>query len=471
MARAPKQTFRLTLGPSNARLAAFAAPALPLAAAGLPLGVYLPPFYATELGLGLPLVGAIFMLSRIWDAVNDPLIGVLSDRTRSRFGRRKPWIAAGAPIFALAALAIFAPGLFGAKPGAMWLAAWLFVFYLGWTMVQIPLSAWGGELSTEYHQRSRIQTFSHVSAALGLLTVLVLPAALDGLAARAGAEAAAGLKTALMGGFVVATLIPTVMAALVFAPEPPVPEAARTRLRLRAAIAQLAREPLLLKVLASDFAVTLGQSVRGSLFVFFVSAYMGRPDLAAGLFLLQFVFGVFAGPIWLKIGYRLGKHRTVVAGELVQVAINLGLLLVARGDLALLVGLTVAQGLAQGSGNLMLRAIVADIADKQRLETGEERTGLFFSVFSLAGKAGPAVAIGVALPLVAAFGFHPGKGNSSAALEALKWVFAGGPALAHLVSAALIARFGLDEVRHGDIRAALDAQSSPHSPGALAAAE
>lgn len=419
--------------------------------------------------MGLPLVGAIFMLSRVWDAVNDPLIGVLSDRTRSRFGRRKPWIAAGAPIFAIAALAIFAPGLFGATPGAVWLAAWLFVFYLGWTMVQIPLSAWGGELSSQYHQRSRVQTFSHVSAALGLLTVLVLPAALDALAARAGAEAAAGLKTALMGGFVVATLIPAVIVALVFAPEPTVPAAPRTRLKLGAAIAQLAREPLLLKVLASDFAVTLGQSIRGSLFVFFVSAYMGRPDLAAGLFLLQFVFGVFAGPIWLRIGYRLGKHRTVVAGELVQVAINLGLLLVARGDLALLVGLTVAQGLAQGSGNLMLRAIVADVADKQRLETGEERTGLFFSVFSLAGKAGPAVAIGVALPLVAAFGFQPGKPNSPGALEALKWVFAGGPALAHLVSAALIARFSLDEARHREIRAALDAQ--PHSGGALAAAE
>ena len=74
---------------------------------------------------------------------------------------------------------------------------------------------------------------------------------------------------------------------------------------------------------------------------FFVSAYVGRPDLAAGLFLLQFVFGVFAGPIWLRIGYRLGKHRTVVAGELAQVAINLGLLLVAPGELPLLVGLTV----------------------------------------------------------------------------------------------------------------------------------
>jgi Na+/melibiose symporter-like transporter len=457
--------FKLTLGPSAWRLGALAAPSLPLAAAGLPLSVYLPPYYATELGLGLPLVGAIFMLSRIWDAVNDPLIGVLSDRTRTRFGRRKPWIAAGTPLFVLATLAVFAPSIFGVTPGAVWLAAWLFLFYLGWTMIQIPLSAWSGELAAQYHQRSRIQTYVHVSAALGLLTVLVLPAALDAVAHRAGETAAAGLKTALMGGFVIAAVLPAIVAALAFAPEPPTPPPADRRVPLRQAIAQLAREPLLLKVLASDFAVTLGQSIRGSLFVFFVSAYMGRPDLAAGLFLLQFVFGVFAGPIWLRIGYRLGKHRTVVAGELAQVVINLGLLLVLPASLPLLIGLTVAQGLAQGSGNLMLRAIVADVADKQRLDTGEDRTGLFFSVFSLAGKAGPAVAVGVALPLVAALGFQPGKPNSPEALEALKWVFALGPALAHLVSAALIARFDLDEARHRQIRDALQARDATHSAG------
>lgn len=456
--------------PSAWRLGAYASAALPLAAAGLPLSVYLPPYYATELGLGLPLVGAIFMLSRIWDAVNDPLIGVLSDRTRTRFGRRKPWIAAGAPIFAIAAVAIFAPGLMGVKPGALWLAGWLFVFYLAWTMISIPLSAWGGELSSQYHQRSRVQTYVHVASALGLLTVLVLPAALDQIAARAGEAAASGLKTALMGGFVVVTLVPTVVAALLFAPEPESPPRPRERLPIRQAMAQLAREPLLLRVLASDFAVTLGQSIRGSLIVFFVSAYMHRPDLAAGLFLIQFVFGVFAGPIWLKIGYRLGKHRTVLAGELVQVAINLGLLAVVPGGMPLLFALTIAQGLAQGSGNLMLRAIVADIADKQRLETGETRTGLFFSVFSLAGKAGPAVAVGVALPLIAALGFHPGKPNTPEALEALKWVFALGPALAHVVSAAVIVGFPLDEARHREIRDALDARDRNSASGAYPAA-
>lgn len=443
------------------RLAALAAVFVPLSAAGLPLAVYLPPYYAQDLGLGLPLVGAIFMLSRVWDAAADPLIGAFSDATRGRFGRRKPWMAAGAPLFAVAAFAIFAPGLLGVRPGAAWLAAWLAVFYLGWTMIQIPLSAWAGELSVQYHQRSRVQTFVQVASASGLLTVLVLPAVLDHLAGRTHGTASGEAKTLAMGGFILATLIPALGLALALVREPPAPSTAASRARLLSALPQLLREPLLLRVLASDFAVTLGQSIRASLFVFFVSAYVGRPDLAASLFLLQFIFGVFAGPIWLKVGYRLGKHRTVIAAELLQAAINLGLLAVRPGELGLLVALSVTQGLAQGSGNLMLRAVVSDIADKQRLETGQDRTALFFSVFSLAGKAATAAAVGVALPLVAALGFHPGRTNTPFALETLKLVFALGPALAHVASAALMARFDLDEARHGEIRRALAARH-PH---------
>ncbi|MDO8409563.1 MAG: MFS transporter [Phenylobacterium sp.] len=440
--------------PARWRLAAFASLGVPMAAAGLPLAVYLPPFYAQELGLGLGVVGAIFMLSRVWDALTDPLVGILSDRTRTRFGRRKPWIAAGAPVFALAITAIFMPALFGVQPGAVWLAVWLGILYLGWTAVQIPMLAWAGELATQYHARSRVQTFIQVSHALGLLLVLILPAGLDALAARNGVAASGSLKLAAMAGFVLVLLGPTLVAALVFNREPPATSAARgpgVARQLRSAL----RDPLILRVLASDFAVTLGQLIRSSLFVFFVSAYMGRPELAAGLFLLQFVFGVFAGPIWLKVGYRLGKHRTAVAGEVAQVAINLALFLVTPETLPLLLALTVAQGLAQGSGNLMLRAIVSDIADKQKLETGEDRAGLLFSAFSLASKAATAVAVGVALPLVAVLGFKPGAENTVEALLGLKLVFTLGPALAHAASALLIARFPLDESQHREIREAL----------------
>ena len=188
---------------------------------------------------------------------------------------------------------------------------------------------------------------------------------------------------------------------------------------------------------------------------------MGLPQWASGLFLFQFVFGIAAGPIWAAIARRHGKHRTAVIGELVQAAVNLGLLLVAPGQLPLLLALTLAQGLAQGSGNLMLRSMVADAADHHRLATGIDRTALFFSVFSISTKAGMAAAVGIALPLVAWLGFDPAATtNTPSALRGLALIFALGPAIAHLISAALIHAFPIDQAAHAEIRRALDARDA-----------
>jgi len=431
------------------RLLAFSLITLPIAGAGLPLAVYLPAFYAQQAGLGLTVVGLVFMFGRFWDAAADPLIGVLSDQTDTRFGRRRPWIAAGGVLFGLASLALFAPP---AHPGWPYLAATLFVFYLGWTMIQIPLSAWSGDLSSDYHERSRVVTYVQTTAAAGLLLVLVIPALIDQLGS--GEPRA---KVIAMGGFILVTLVPGLLGGLFAVKERAAPPRTH-RTPLRVLIKTVFTDPLLLRVLGSDFAVTLGQTIRGSLFVFFVVQYMGLPRWGSLLFLLQFVFGVFAGPIWLRVGYRFGKSRTVVVAELIQAAVNLGLLFVGPGGFGLLLGLTIAQGLSQGSGNLMLRSIVADLADKQALERGRAYPGLLFSAFSVSGKTATAAAVGIALPLVAFLGFKPGVHNSADALLGLKLVFALGPALSHIVSALLIAGFPLDERRHAEIRRSLDAR-------------
>jgi Na+/melibiose symporter-like transporter len=289
-----------------------------------------------------------------------------------------------------------------------------------------------------------------VTTALSLLLVLVLPTIVDQVAPHD-----AGLKLHVMGGLLLALLAVSLPLTLTAFPEAP-PKAAGRRLGLVETLRLVWGDPLLMRVLGSDFAVSLGQSIRGALFVFFVSSYMDLARWSSGLFLAQFVFGLAAGPIWMKIGYRLGKHRAAVAGELAQAAINLGLLFVHPGQLPILLALTIAQGLAQGSGNLMLRSMVADVADQGRLRTGEDRTALFFSVFSISGKAAMAAAVGIALPLVGWLGFDPkSAANTPEALRGLLLVFALGPALAHLASAALVLRFPLDAQAHATVRAKL----------------
>jgi len=424
------------------RLAAFSISALAIGGASMPLAVYLPPFYAQTMGIDLALVGTIFMIARLWNAVSDPVIGALSDRTESRFGRRKPWIAVGGVLFVLSAAAVFMPG---GRVTASQLLPSLFGLYLGWSMVSTPLYAWSGELSGEYHQRTRVQTYLQTTAALGLALVLLIPTALDWLGHPSPAD-----KIAPMGWFVILAAAAGVPTVLLFFREQPRQRSTRSRAGL-GPIWPMLSDPLVLRVMGSDFFVALGQGFRSGLFVFFVSAYMGLPQWAGLLYLIQFVFGVFAGPIWLRIGYRLGKHRTVVLGEVTQILVNLALLPLAPGDLGPVIALTVIQGLAQGSGNLMLRAIVADVADAHRLTTGEERSGLLFSIFNVTTNAGLGVAVGIAFPILSWLGFSPGGHNGPAALRSLHVLFALGPAFGHAVSALLIRRFPLDEARQAEI--------------------
>lgn len=434
------------------RLLAFSALSMPLAAVEVPLGTYVPPLYASAFGFDLATVGLIFLAARLWDAVIDPSIGLLSDRTRTPLGRRRPWILAGGLIFGISTIPVFVPP---ANFGPVALSVALFALYLGYSMIATPYAAWGGELSDRYHERTRIATYQQGAIAVALLLALVLPTL---LITRFHDQPR--LQLAAMGAMVFILLLPGLVLGLRALPEPdpgPRPEGSLEVIKtLRLVFA----DRLLVRVLISNFAVRLAQGVRTAIFVFFVSHYMGKPEWAPGLFLFQYVFGILACPLWLAIGRRIGKERAAVAGEVTQVVINLGLLLVTPDALTLLIFLTLAQGLAQGSGNLMLRAIVADVADHHRLETGHDRIGLFFSVFSLSDKAAFAAAVGIALPLLAWLGFNPTSTNEPLVLEHLKWVFALGPALAHLISAAVIRGFPLDEDRHAEVQRKLAARDA-----------
>ena len=118
---------------------AYVLPSFPLAALGMPIVVHLPNYYASkEVGLGFATVGAIFGLMRILDLMIDPLTGYLSDRWRTPFGRRRPVIAIGLPILIVGLWMVFVPGAHASVPAVCF---WLFVMYLGWSLVVVPQAA------------------------------------------------------------------------------------------------------------------------------------------------------------------------------------------------------------------------------------------------------------------------------------------------------------------------------------------
>ena len=145
---------------------------LPLAVIGYPLSIWIPAHYSGGLGISLAAVGTILMLARLTDVITDPIMGEISDRWRTPFGRRRPWLLIGAPVMMLGVYNLFVPD---EGVGMAYFLVWLTVFFVGATMIGLPHRAWGAELSPDYHQRSRVTAAREIYVLVGLMVAAAVP--------------------------------------------------------------------------------------------------------------------------------------------------------------------------------------------------------------------------------------------------------------------------------------------------------
>ncbi|MCB1841377.1 MAG: MFS transporter, partial [Halioglobus sp.] len=150
----------------------YALPGIAIAFINLPAAMILPTFYVEHTAATLTGIGVVNLLRWWFDAATDPLVGYLSDRTESRWGRRKPWLVAGAIVSSVAIFQLFRPP---EDAGNVYYGVWLCGVYLGFTIFSISHLAWGSELAVSYHDRSRISTYYSVMTVLGSLLFWTLP--------------------------------------------------------------------------------------------------------------------------------------------------------------------------------------------------------------------------------------------------------------------------------------------------------
>lgn len=427
------------------QLALFAAPAIPIAALGMPLVVYLPPFYAEDLALGLSAVGAVFMGTRLWDIFTDAILGSVTDAVRTRWGRRRPWIVLAVPIVVLAVWRLFLPP---EDAGLVYLLIWLVVLYVGWTMLTISHMAWGAELSDDYHVRSRLQGWRQAALVIGMVTVLALPAIAEQRFGGGG-----WTRAAAMGWFIIVLLPIAVAVSVLGLGERPVRDTGRERASSLQAYKLALKNPLVWRLLGADLCAGIAPGVTASLYVFFVGHAMQLEEHTSALLLSYFVAGLISVPIWVRISYRFGKHRTFSAAMLYMAATLPLVLLLEPGNVWAYAPANIVYGLGFGAAPVLLRSITADITDDDAVRSGTQRAGLFYSLLAMTNKLGFAVAVGVAYPLLDVFGFDPHIENTPEAIAGLEGVFVTVPVICFLIAAAIMWRFPLDERRQAQLRA------------------
>jgi Na+/melibiose symporter-like transporter len=434
---------------SGKLLLAYGAVGFPLAALNLPLYVYLPAFYAGQVGLGLATVGLMLFAARLLDTLSDPLIGELSDRRPSRFGRRRPWLVAACPLLLIGSWMLFVPGV-GADAG--YLFVWTSVAYVAWTMMLLPYAAWGAELSGDYHERSRITGAREGFVIVGILFATGGPALL-------GIDAAdQGRVLRLLAISMTVDLPATLVLLLLFVPEPPV--AREEPLSMREGWRVARRNRPFVRLIGAHFLNGIANGLPATLFILFVGNVLQMPERAGPLLLLYFLAAVAGVPLWLRLSYRIGKHRAWAGSMLWACMVFVWVPLLGLGDFWPFLLICCLSGLALGADLALPASIQADVVDLDRLESGRRRTGLFFAAWSMVSKLSLALAVGIAFPVLDLIGFEAGGQNTGTALFGLGALYGLLPVAIKLAATALVWNFPLGAGTHDDLRRRLAAQQA-----------
>lgn len=460
---------------------------LPLAIIGYPLTVWVPPHYAGSLGLPLATVGLIIMLARLSDVITDPLIGELSDRTRSRFGRRKPLIAIGTPLMMLGAWFLFVPpdGV-----GVTYLLIWLTLFFLGSTLIQLPHAAWGAELSPDYHQRSRVTAAREVYVLVGLAMAAAVPMIVELMADQGIGLVAVFVATlqrvtsilpfvdaapiresitiprsALTGpvllglAWVIIIVLPLAAIAVLTVREPDAPP--RQKIPLREGLRNLMRNGPMKRILLITLLVHFGESFRNAVSLFFMRDIIGIGTIGAAYF-MYFAAGIAAIPLWLWLGRTIGKHRAFMWTLFTVGAVSAANFFLTFGDYKWFLALFFLKGFCFGGLQFLPLSMLADVVDVDSLRTGGRRAGNYFALVGMMVKLAIAFGMGTSLIVVGALGFDAAagiEGSTAMGVLALRIGYTMGPVVFYAAAMGLIWSYPLTPLRHARLRARVESKN------------
>jgi sugar (glycoside-pentoside-hexuronide) transporter len=416
--------------------------------------VYFPKYSIDTLLIAPATVGLVFGLARIWDAISDPFAGYLSDRTKTRMGRRRPWIAASILPLALFTWMCWHPP--ASLEGGV-LVAWMTISILGFntaiTVFFVPHQALGAELSDETHARTRLFGVRQLAATVG--AALAMVGGVGWINAADDPRAAASLVALIT----IAVFVSTAAVAAVRLREP-VGHRDRGGTSPYASFGDVLRNPHARVLFGVIFVDNLGSGAVMVAMAFFVDYVIGTPK-GIGL-----VFAFYTGTqlltiyAWVRLSRTIGKKRTWYTGIGVQTMGYLCIFfLVGEGSLWTMCALICLTAAGSVCGSVLGSAILADVIDWDELATSERKEGTYYSGYMLLTKGSSGVMAMVAGWALSAVGFAPNQVQDAETQLVIRALITVVPAVCILGGALLLTRFRLTEDEHARIRGELDSRA------------
>ena len=425
-------------------------------------GFFLNAFLIEVAGIRPATAALIFLLVKAWDAVNDPLIGMLTDRTNTRWGRRRPWLLFGAVPFGLAFF------LQWVVPD--WSDTGLFWYYLlvallldtGFTAVNVPYAALTPELTQDYDERTSLNAYRFSFSILGGTFAAFFHAVIVG-----GYEGTAVLRGYLISaGIWAGVIVLSNIITFAFTRESQFRAAAIEEIPffqgLKIAFSNRAFINVTLIYLLAWLAI---QFVQNNLILYV--KYWGQAEEQFQWLLLALQFGSFFFLlIWSRVSQRIGKQKVYYIGTAFWVVAGILLFFVPAGNVSWLFVLGPIASIGVSVCYLIPWSLLPDVVDLDEVETGQRREGIFYGFFVFLQKLGISLGIATSNLILDGAGYvKPAYAGAPLApvqpdtvLLALR-IFVGlVPAAILLLSYIVMARYPISRQRHAEIQATLAAR-------------
>ena len=431
----------------------------PTSAAGMPIFIFILPYYAGDLGLGLSLVGILFFLGRLTDIVTDPIMGVLIDRFPSRWGKHKHWIFISAPIFMVATYLIFLPPT--SNPSSLYFFISLFLVYLSFTLSSITQLSWSTFLAPDYDDRTRLLTLRELMALLGMFCVIAIPAIVELY------DTSLSAKVTAIGVFVLIVIPLITINGLYQVPDTKLEKVQSKIENPFKTFKSFFGNSMLNKIVLAAALIAFCMSLNGALYLIWMDVVMELPEYSSRLMLMYYLVSVFGLGIWRYLSIKTSKHFAAGISCLYAIIILLigfigfffirdmdqSLKLIAVGSFIVLYGFSFSGPMP------LINAIIADISDKLSLEQGENISGTVFSYLTTITKVGFALAAVVpylVLELVWGFDITLGTDNTESSKMAIFYIYTFVPIVSYCIAAYMLFSHSLGRDEHEKIKSVME---------------
>lgn len=422
------------------------------------VGSYLTIFYTDVVGLVPAAVSAIMLIARIWDAVNDPMMGAIAERTRSRWGRFRPWIAFGCPVLAVFGVLTFTAPFDGASTaGVIWAAVTYILAGMVYTATNIPYSALASVMTEDADQRNQITTSRNIGMNIGMTIVqFCSPILLLAFSAKGAevADAKGYMWTAVLYGLV---SIPLFLGVFFTSREVVQPVGDPEKFSLSNTIKNLVRNKYLMIISLVMIIQMTAFMGRIAVCAFWVIYCLGSFTMISLIMTLPTLLGIVGSFFVPAAARKFGKRQVLMVTMAVQ-AVGLIIMYLAPFDnMKMVMFGNVIFGLFN-VGMPMSLSMVADSVDYMELKSGVRTDGTAYATYGLATKIGNALGGALGVLIMAGFGYVANAQQTPEAMRGINITVNLIPAILFLIAATCCFLWNMSDRDADDIRARLHAR-------------